>query len=465
MSFKRPASGRGQRIKVWLLAALGLVIILYGIWYLFGRLEGENPIIVLKDLPAVFPADSEISGTISDLKTGVKKIRIELIKDDKEMILFEKEYPPSDFSGSGGYHQIPLAIDLNTKQLGISDGKAKILLTVWDHSWRNWWNGNKTDVEKDIVFDTKPPIINVLSGQHYINRGGAGLLIYQLSEPCDISGVKAGEEFFPGHAGYFENKNIYMAFFAVRSDQDMNTQLYVTAVDAAGNSSKSGFNYHILNKTFKKDTIEVSDAFLNSKFPEFQSSDGWPQDDSTIDKFIFINQTLRAKDNTMILSNGKHTDANIYWEGAFLRLPNSAPMAGYADHRSYSYHGNVIDEADHMGIDLASLANAEVPAANGGKIVFVGDVGIYGNLICIDHGFGLFSIYAHLSQVNVSSGDMVSKGDIIGRTGNTGWAGGDHLHYGMFVDHVFVNPVEWWDSTWIKNNITDKIKGVSGIKK
>lgn len=461
MSFKRPASGK--RIKVLLLAMLGLVLLLYGIWYLSGKLEGEKPIIALKDLPAVLPADTGITGSISDMKSGVKKIKIELIKDDKEIMLLEKEYPPANLSG-GGYHNIPIAIDLNTKQLGISDGKARITFIAWDHSWRNWWNGNKTYVEKNIIFDTKPPVITVLSGQHYVNIGGSGLLIYQLSEPCAISGVNVGEEFFPGHTGYFENKNIYMAFFAVKSDQGTDTQLYAKAVDVAGNSAKTGFNYRILNKTFKKDTIDVSDSFLNSKLPEFQSAEGWPPNGSIVDKFIFINQTLRVRDNKLILSNGKHTDANIYWEGAFLRLPNSAPMAGYADHRSYAYNGSVIDEADHMGIDLASLANAEVPAANGGKVAYVGDVGIYGNMICIDHGFGLFSIYAHLSQINVSPGNMVSKGEIIGRTGNTGWAGGDHLHFGMFVDHVFVNPVEWWDSAWIKNNITDKIKSVSGIK-
>jgi len=255
-----------------------------------------------------------------------------------------------------------------------------------------------------------------------------------------------------------------MAFFAVKSDQGPDIQLYATAVDRAGNSSRSGFYYHILEKKFRNDTLNISDAFLNSKIPEFQSIDGWPENSSMTAKFLFINKTLRVKDNQLILSNGKHTEANIYWKGAFLRLPNSAPEAGFADHRTYSYHGDIIDEEDHMGIDLASLANAEVPAANGGKVVFVGNMGIYGNLICIDHGFGLFSIYGHLSQMNVQPGDMVSKGDIIGRTGNTGWAGGDHLHFGMFVDHVFVNPIEWWDPSWIKNNITDKIKDISKDK-
>ena len=52
---------------------------------------------------------------------------------------------------------------------------------------------------------------------------------------------------------------------------------------------------------------------------------------------------------------------------------------------------------------------------------------------------------------------MVSKGEIIGKTGTTGLAGGDHLHFGMVVYNIFVNPIEWWDATWMKNNIQNKL--------
>jgi murein DD-endopeptidase MepM/ murein hydrolase activator NlpD len=62
--------------------------------------------------------------------------------------------------------------------------------------------------------------------------------------------------------------------------------------------------------------------------------------------------------------------------------------------------------------------------------------------------------------MNVAKGDMVKKDDIIGRTGLTGLAGGDHLHFSMMLHNVFINPVEWWDAAWIKNNITSKIETV-----
>jgi len=453
MAFKSLSSGK--KFSIWLFILIILGIGGAGIWYTFMKFEGEVPSVKFTAVPAVFLAETELSGMVIDQKSGIKKVGIHLVQENKDIVLSEEEYPSSN-------RQIPFNFALNAKKLGISDGKAKLIFTVWDNSWRNWWNGNKLYFEKEVLFDTRPPVINVLSGQHYINRGGTGLVIYQLSEPCENSGVYAGEEFYPGHAGYFPDKSIYLAFFTVKPDQDSGTQLYVNAVDIAGNASRSGFYYRILDKQFMSETINVSDSFLNSKFPEFQAEEGWPKNASIVEKFRFINKILRVRNNETILQNGKQTDCEIYWEGPFLRMQNAAPMASYADHRSYSYNGDVIDLADHMGIDLASLTNAEVQAANGGKVVFVGNVGIYGNTICIDHGFGLFTIYSHLSQMSVQAGDKVSKGDVIGRTGTTGWAGGDHLHYGMFVDHIFVNPMEWWDPSWIKNNITDKIKGIAG---
>lgn len=461
MTFKKPE--KGKKIRIWFLILIFLAIILPGIWFLFMKMEGEKPIIDLKVAPKILPAHSELSLIVSDMKSGIKEIKVELIKDNKKTVLFEKQYPLKEFTDLSGLHRVSVKIPISTEKLGIPDGKAKLQFSATDHSWRNWWNGNESYLEKDVLFDTKAPVITVLSRRHYINRGGTGLVIYKLSEPCEKTGVNVGKDFFPGYGGYFKNPDIYMAFFAVKKDQGTNTQIYVSAIDFAGNSTRGEFYYHILDKHFKNATLQITDSFLNSKFPHFQSYAGWPKNSSTIDKFRFINRTLRKIDNNLILSVGKKTEPTIYWKGVFLRLPRAATMSSYAEHRFYSYNGSIIDEADHMGIDLASIANADVPAANAGRIAFVGDAGIYGNTVCIDHGFGLFSSYSHLSQINVKVGDMVSKGDIIGRTGHTGWAGGDHLHFAMFVDHVFVNPIEWWDSSWIKNNIMDKINRVSGV--
>ena len=139
-------------------------------------------------------------------------------------------------------------------------------------------------------------------------------------------------------------------------------------------------------------------------------------------------------------------------------MPNTAPLGGFAQFRTYIYQGKEVDRQTHLGFDLASLAQADVPAANRGKVVFAGDFGIYGQCIIIDHGLGLQTIYGHLSRIGVKPGDNVEKGQIIGNTGATGMAGGDHLHFEMNISGVSVNPIEWWDSHWIKNNVTGKLE-------
>ena len=146
------------------------------------------------------------------------------------------------------------------------------------------------------------------------------------------------------------------------------------------------------------------------------------------------------------------------WEGTFLRLPNSAPRGSFAQLRSYFYHGKQVDQQTHLGIDLASLAHSPVPAANVGKVVYADDLGIYGQCIIIDHGLGLQTLYGHLSRIGAKVGDQVHKGQIIGTTGDTGLAGGDHLHFGVVISGEQVNPIEWWDPSWIRNNVTGKLQ-------
>ncbi len=454
---------KGKRLKKWILIVLIVLVLIPLIGVLFLKFEGEKPVIELKIQSLVVPADFEITGTADDRKSGIKKLWISFLQNGKETVLLDEEYRTRGFLQKGGIHQVPIQLNINAKKMNLSDGRAKLRIAAWDHAWRDWWKGNQTYIEKEIRIDTKPPVVSILSSQHNVAKGGSGLVIYKLSEQCTQSGVFVGDDFFPGYSGYFKDHDLYLAFFAVPFDYSNKTDLFVKAVDPAGNRTRSGFYHHIRNKNFKPDTITISENFLNWKLPEFQAADGFPSDKSSKDKFIFINKELRKKNNHTILQNGQKTGTQILWEGAFGRLPNSARRANFADHREYKYNGNVISNAVHMGIDLASVKHAEIPAANQGKVVFAGYVGIYGNLVCIDHGCGLMSIYAHLSRMMVNNDDLVSKGEIIGYTGTSGLAGGDHLHFGMFIDHVFVNPVEWWDSSWINNNILSKLDAVQSM--
>ena len=449
-----------KNIKLWILIAAGLIIILPLVWYLAVRFEGEKPAVVL-EFPSAFISQSrDLSVSISDAKSGVRKIWISLVKDGQELSLVEENFPAAGWVKGGSVHDRQIRFKVDAGKLGLSDGDAMLRLAVWDYSWRGWFGGNVTYLEKTITIDTVPPEIEVFSKAHNVNQGGVGLVIYRISEPCPTSGVMVGDHFFPGSTGGFKDPQVMMAFFALSHTQGPGTDIFVNAVDRAGNPSKAGLRRYIRRKAFKKDTIKISDNFLARKLPEFSANLSETTAATAVEKFLFINQKLRQADYDQIRQICKPSERDLLWKGTFKRLPRSAPRSGFADHRTYKYNGHVIDNQFHLGVDLASVEHSPVPAANHGVVVFADRMGIYGRTVFIDHGFGLFSMYAHLNTISVNVGQKLKKGDIIGQTGSTGLAGGDHLHFGMLVQHTFVNPIEWWDAAWIKNNITSKIDRV-----
>ena len=142
----------------------------------------------------------------------------------------------------------------------------------------------------------------------------------------------------------------------------------------------------------------------------------------------------------------------------FHPFTNSAVESAFADQRTYTYQGKEVDHQTHLGFDLASYANTPIVAANRGKVVHAAELGIYGNCVIIDHGMGVQSLYAHLSSIEVKAGQDVEKEQTLGRSGMTGLAGGDHLHFTMLLNGHMVNPVEWWDAHWIQDRILRKLK-------
>lgn len=435
-------------------------VVLSASWFLFLRLEGEKPSINAEPQIMSLRASQEISFTASDTKSGLRKIFISITKDGKEVTLYEKNFPGVLLTVGGNIHNTSFMVKIEPKESGLTDGKAILRLIVKDYSWRGWFQGNAIHNEKEIIIDTKPPEIHVLTRAHNISQGGSGLLIYKLSEPCPKTGVYIEKDFFPGHSGYYEDADIFLSFFAFDYQNGPESKMFVQATDKAGNSSKTGFPHYIKKKSFKHDTINISDNFLNSKMPEFESKILQGTGASMKEKFVAVNQKLRKASYKQVSEIVSKTDSILYWKGPFLRLPASANRAGFADHRVYKYRGKIIDRQVHLGVDLASVAHSPVPASNKGKVVMAESVGIYGKTVIIDHGFGLFSMYAHLSSMSVNKGQIVLKGQSIGQTGMTGLAGGDHLHFSMIVNKTFVNPVEWWDASWITNNISSKIMNI-----
>jgi murein DD-endopeptidase MepM/ murein hydrolase activator NlpD len=233
------------------------------------------------------------------------------------------------------------------------------------------------------------------------------------------------------------------------------------ATDKAGNRREMKLVYELKNVKYKKSTIQISEDFVQQKVAPLLNDVGARQG-SPKDIFIKVNKNLRKENEDKIRSITEKSTPTILWHGAFRQLTNSKVEANFADARTYIYNNEAIDTAYHVGYDLSVTKHYPAEAANSGVVAFVGDLGIYGNTVIIDHGLGLFTLYSHLSAIDVKVGDPIKQQQPIGKTGETGLAVGDHLHFGVYLNGLPVLPVEWWDQKWINDNVQPKLDGSSG---
>ncbi|HEX2770141.1 MAG TPA: M23 family metallopeptidase [Geobacteraceae bacterium] len=374
----------------------------------------------------------------------LKKLNVSALQAEKTVNVLVKDYP-------SGSRQI--AETFNLAKTGLKEGAFTLQVDAISSAPRFGADRTTTQVHSFTLVN-RPPVVVVLSVEHNITQGGAGLVVYTVSKEVEKTGVVSGDQFFPG---YRQGGNFYACLFPFPYDMEPGKyEPRVIAVDGAGNERLMGINYHLSAKTFSTDLIDLTDTFLEKIAAEFK--DKFPQAATPLDVFLKANRDQRQQDRKLIYDYGRKTSPVPLWQGTFLRMPNSAPLGGFAQFRTYIYQGKEVDRQTHLGFDLASLAHAAVPAANRGKVVYAGEFGIYGQCIIIDHGLGLQTLYGHLSRISVKPGDNVEKGQVIGNTGATGMAGGDHLHFEVTISGQSVNPIEWWDSHWIKNNVTGKLE-------
>jgi len=356
----------------------------------------------------------------------------------------------------GGTRTFEKQFDIDTQAFHLTQGAVELKVQAWDYSRRNGGDGNTTVILHNLIVDTIPPTIRPISQMHNVNQGGTGLVVYQTSSDAVESGVYVNDIFFKGYPASKTHNYNYAAYFAIPYNITSNPAVHLWAKDKAGNTATTSFTCIIKRVKFRSDDMNLSDSFFKKILPYF--SDETDPKASDLDNFLKVNRDLRKKNNQIFFDLMKNVSLDKLWDGSWLRLKDAAPMARYADHRRYLYNGRLVDEQDHLGQDLASLANSPVDAENSGKVIFAERNGIYGNAVMIDHGQGIASIYGHMSDITVKTGQDVKKGDIIGHTGQTGLAGGDHLHISILVQGVFVNPIEWWDDHWIRDNVTSKLE-------
>ena len=270
------------------------------------------------------------------------------------------------------------------------------------------------------------------------DRGETGIVIYKIDDPATTHGINVNDSFYPGFLVGDGRDDTYIAYFGLPYDTQELSKTFVVAKDTAGNIREVPFSSSFKANSFKMDRINIGDGFLNKKIPEFEQHYPEMKGDN-VEKYLYTNNQLRLQNNEFIKNLCTNPHAERLWSGRFFRMSGSN-RASFADHRTYYYGTTPIDKQVHLGIDIASTRNADVKAAEKGIVVYSDYLGIYGNMVVLDHGQGVFSLYSHLSQLNVSVGDHVNQGVVLGLTGTSGMAGGDHLHFSILIHGVFVTP-------------------------
>ncbi len=417
------------------------VALLAGGYQLFR--DTQPPELTIEPAKGTVTLGIEFTITATDLESGIKELTIEVVQDGRTRERIEQL-----FSTRTPTHIEKLRLDKELYQ----DGPIEITAQATDSSLYPFGSGSL--VTMAYVLDSVKPKLTTSSRQLNLTQGGCGILSYTVNENILKSGIRVGPHFFPG---YQQEDGSYLCLFAMPHNtgpSEFKPQLI--ALDLAGNGCIKSIRYHANARHYRNDRINLSDSFLISKEALFKRY--FPNDPETdpLGRYIKINNKLRQKNRARLKKIGLRTNPAPLFNNAFLRTPGKT-TARFAENRDYYYHGVPVDNQTHLGFDIASVKNAPVASAAPGKVVLAEFFGIYGNCVIVDHGLGLQTLYSHLSEITVSPGQEMNQGDLLGHTGKTGLAGGDHLHFGVLVSGLPVNPKEWWDKTWMKNNILSKL--------
>lgn len=434
----------GKRNGLVLLGLLLTVVVILA-WLVKGRLDLEDPWLEVPEKLSANGPKTTFLIKAGDRISGLREIKITLKQgDEAEKAVLTRAFPPG--GEAGATVEVPVTLDL--KALGLKDGRVTLTAVATDRSWGNFFNGRSTRVTRTLEVELTPLGLTLVGISHLLQAGGSGLVVYRVSKPPKETGLKLGNRLFQGYPLPKGNPGDYVAFFAVPLENPGSLSAEIVARSFGGSEVKQGVPLKIKPKKWRQDKISLSEGFLRqvaAAFPDAGQGD-------LLKTFLEVNRQKRQANHERVQQVTAASTPQPLWQGAFLRYQGK-PMARFGDRRLYIWQNRVVDEQVHLGEDLASLVHSPVPAGNRGTVVLAEPLGIYGNTVILDHGLGLFSMYSHLSQMAVKAGDQVDKGQILGRTGSTGLAGGDHLHFSVLVHGAFVNPLEWWDAHWVRDQV------------
>ncbi len=384
-------------------------------------------------------------------KNSLSGYQVIFIKGDKSIV------------GPSGKFDIPIKkteIDISLPK-ELTDSKKSVgwslVLSVRDKSLWRFVGKNVASKTIKIVEDDKPPLVKVLATSETIARGGSALVVFEAKD-ANLKDAYVMVNNLKFEATPYR-KDGYWATLIAWDFRQKHLKIYAVATDTAGNKTTKEIKIAPIKRRYRVSNIVISDKFIDGKITTVASR--YPKIAHIKDKlkrFKAVNETLRIDNERKIHELAKRLSKKMMhsWKiRAFYPLKGAKLVADFGGERHYFYKDKTkqISTSFHMGYDLASVRHAPIVSSNSGIVVNASRNGIYGNMPMIDHGFGLYTLYGHCSKIFVKKSQKVKAGEVIARTGTTGLALGDHLHFGILVHGVEVWPMDWMRGNWIKKNI------------
>lgn len=423
-----------------------ILIVLGGIGYLAWRQTVSAVRVEFQPVPQFIGARTPITLVLRATRGGVQSVDVRLNQGGTRVNVAQQA-----FSGPVSNEQrVQLIVTGGT--LGLREGAATLEVRARDGFWRPVRVDDRMIASLPVTLDFTPPTLEVLASTRYLSRGGGGLVAVRAKGAARV-GVNVGDFFFLGFPAGAPDTGLHAVLYALPWNLAPNSPVTATAQDEAGNPVSRALAVDIRPRKFPIDTIEVGEQFLASKMPELLPERGQIPPDQLLQAFLTVNRDKRKEAEEVKRKLAQKTKPGPLFEGAFIQPRNTKVFSNFAETRTYRYKGADVDTQVHLGYDLASLKNSPIPAANAGVVVYAAPLSIYGNTVVVDHGWGLQTLYGHLSAIEIKEGDEVKKGQALGRSGATGLALGDHLHFEVLIQGVSVTPIEWWDGKWIRDHV------------
>lgn len=424
-----------------------------------GLRTGDPPEVqVLPALPAIGPK-TPVTIRLKEPRRGLVAVEVDLVQGGTVSRLAARSYVAqrawAPWDPKVAEAELEVVVGKQTHPL-LMPGEAEIRVTA--HRANTWLRSPPPEVHHHpMQVVLQPPQARITSYNTFVAQGGCEVVVYEVDERATRHGVRAGRWWFPGYPMPGGHPREHFALFAAPYDFDSPKGIELLVADELGNEGTLEFIDIYKRRPFRNDIIPVTDKLMNTVVPAISAqTPGFLDKGSLLANYVAINSEVRKANNSRLEGLIGRSARSFLWKEVFVPM-QAQVISRFADRRSYVYQGVEVDRQDHLGLDLASTAKAPVPATNSGVVLLAEYLGIYGNCVVVDHGYGLMSLYAHLSTIDVHLGQKVERGQVLGHTGTTGMALGDHLHFTMMLDGLPVTPVEWWDPHWIRDRLGLKL--------